>query len=255
MNRYESLRGKFANREKIAGTTVIQLANPILVTEMAKRRDLDFILFDAEHGCFDAQNAIPVLHTLRLLGMPSFFRVQDCAYHLIAKAVDMGADGVMLPRVEEREQMRKAVEALYFSPIGRKGSGGYNQRREGETFGEFQRGRFLLPQIESPRGIEYLPELLGEFGQYVSGVVVGPYDLSVMLGTPEILDSEIMLQAIQRIFDAAAVAQTSCGIFCNNTQEAAMYRRMGANILWLSSELDFFMDGFARGFDALAGIQ
>ena len=59
MTRYETLAKKFAEREIVRGTTVITLANPLLVESM-NRDDLDFILFDAEHGVFDTQNVVPL---------------------------------------------------------------------------------------------------------------------------------------------------------------------------------------------------
>ena len=99
MNKYDRLAQKFANREKIIGTTVSLLNSPLLV-EYMNRADLDFILFDAEHGVFDTQNVVSCLQVCRLMGLPAFLRAQDSEYHLMAKAIDMGADGIMLPRTE-----------------------------------------------------------------------------------------------------------------------------------------------------------
>lgn len=117
MTRYEALAKKFAEREIVRGTTVITLANPLLVESM-NRDDLDFILFDAEHGVFDTQNVVPLLQICRLMGLPALVRAQDCEYHLIAKAIDMGADGVMIPRTETLSQLKTAVDALLFAPDG-----------------------------------------------------------------------------------------------------------------------------------------
>ena len=76
MTRYETLAKKFAEREIVRGTTVITLANPLLVESM-NRDDLDFILFDAEHGVFDTQNVVPLLQICRLIGLPALVRAQD----------------------------------------------------------------------------------------------------------------------------------------------------------------------------------
>ena len=104
------LAEKLKNREKIIGTTMILLKNPIILENM-NREDLDFVLFDAEHGVFDTQNVGELLQVCRLMGLPAFIRAQDCEYHLIAKAIDMGADGVMIPRTETLEQLRTAEAA------------------------------------------------------------------------------------------------------------------------------------------------
>lgn len=245
MNRYEALAGKLARREKVIGTTMIMLDAPILIEKMLSPQ-LDFLLMDAEHGRFDTQNAIPMLHTCRMLGLPAFMRVQDSQYHLIAKAIDMGADGVMIPRVETLEQLRIVVDAVRFGPVGRKGAGGYAQFRPGERFEEFQRGRRVFIQIESRRGIDNLPAMLDAYAEHIDAVIIGPNDMSVMLGTPFDCKSPVMEAAVQEVFDISNARGKSCGIFCNDAADAAHYRAMGANVLWTASDLQFYCRGYAE---------
>ncbi len=243
MNKYERLAEKFENREKILGTTMALLRSPLLLEQM-NREELDFILFDAEHGVYDTQNVIQLLQVCRLMGLPAFLRAQDAEYHLIAKAIDMGADGIMLPRTETLEQLKTAVDALLFYPDGRKGCGGHGQFRPGEAFADFGKTRFLLPQIESPAGIAMLPKMLEEYGKYISAVIIGPYDLSVMVGTPKNIRSPIMLESIQKIFDISNAHGKSCGIFCDDAALAQTYRKMGCNVLWTATDKDFFLRGY-----------
>lgn len=254
MNKYDTLAEKLKNREKIIGTTMIICNNPILL-ECMNRPELDFVLFDAEHGVFDTQNTIGLLQVCRLMGLPAFVRAQDAEYHLIAKAIDMGADGIMLPRTESLEQLRTAVDALLFPPDGRKGCGGHAQFRSGEAFDDFKKTRFLFPQIESPKGIELLPKMLEEYGEYISAVMIGPYDLSVMVGTPKDVKSPKMTAAIQKIFDISNAYGKSCGIFCDDEVLAQKYRDMGCNILWLASDKDFYMRGYNTEMNAVIGIK
>ena len=245
MNRYEVLKQKFAACEKIVGTTMIMLQNPVLLEKMV-HPDLDFILMDAEHGFFDTQTVIPMLHSCRMLGIPCFMRVQDSQYHLIAKAIDMGADGVMIPRVETLEQIRTVVDAVCFAPVGRKGAGGFAQFKPGESFEQFQQGRFIALQIESQKGIDNLPSMLESYGDKISAIIIGPNDLSVMLGTPFDCKSEIMEKACRQIFDICKKYNKSCGIFCNDAADAKHYQDMGANVLWTASDIQFYMRGFAE---------
>lgn len=254
MDRYTRLAEKLKNREKVIGTTMILMKNPILLESM-DREELDFVLFDAEHGVFDTQNVVGLLQVCRLMGLPAFVRAQDCEYHLIAKAVDMGADGIMIPRTEGLEQLRTAVDALLFYPDGRKGSGGHAQFRRGEQYADFRKTRFLMPQIESPKGIGMLPEMLEKYGEYISAVMIGPYDLSIMVGTPKDIRSPEMTDAIQKIFDISNSYGKSCGIFCDDEVLAQKYRNMGCNVLWTASDKDFFMRGYNEEMEALARIR
>ena len=253
-NKYLRLANKFANREKIIGTTVTVIDSPFILRSMNKE-ELDFILFDAEHGIFDTQKVAPLLNVCRILNLPAFVRAQDCEYHLIAKAVDMGADGVMIPRVETMEQMRTAVDALLFYPEGKKGCGGYGQMRPGERFEDFSKTRFLLPQIESPAGIKKLPEILNRYGKYISAVMIGPYDLSVMVGTPLDIHSDKMNKAVKEIFDISNSYGKSCGIFCDDGAAAEKFRAMGCNVLWTGADTGFLMRGFNEELDYLKGIK
>lgn len=243
MNNYESLKEKFDKREKIIGTSMTIFNNTVILEKMAKRKDVDFILFDAEHGIFDAQNIIPCLQTTRLLGIPSIVRAQDAEYHLVAKLVDMGADGIMIPRTETLEQLRTAVDGLLFSPDGRKGMGGHGQMRAGEKYADFSKTRFLLPQIESPKGIKNLPDMLENYGKYISAVIIGPYDMSVMVGTPCDIASDEMTNAIKTVFDICKKYDKSCGIFCDDEVLAKKYRSWGANVLWMATDRDYYLRG------------
>lgn len=254
MNKYELLKSKFDNREKIVGASMTIFNNTIILEKMAKRDDLDFILFDAEHGIFDAQNIIPSLQVMRLLGVPSIVRAQDAEYHLVAKLVDMGADGIMIPRTETLEQIQTAIDGLHFSPIGRKGMGGHGQMRAGEKFADFSKTRFLLPQIESPEGIKNLPAILEKYGKYISAIIVGPYDMSVMVGTPCDIASKEMMDAIQQVFDISKKYGVSTGIFCDDENLAKKYRAMGANVLWMAVDRDYFLRGYNSMLDGVKDL-
>ena len=254
MNKYLTLKNKFESKEKIVGTSMTMFNNTIILEKMAKREDVDFILYDTEHGIFDAQNLIPCLQTMRLLGVPSIVRVQDSEYHLVAKLVDMGADGIMIPRTETLEQIKTAIDGLHFSPIGRKGMGGHGQMRVGEKFEDFSKTRFLLPQIESPEGIKNLPLMLEKYGKYISAVIIGPYDMSVMVGTPCNIMSEEMVNAIGQVFDVCKKYDKACGIFCDDEILANKWWEMGANVLWMATDRDYFLRGFNAFLDGVKNL-
>jgi len=253
MSVYEKLKQKFVKREKILATAMLFFHEPLLIEKM-KRNDLDFLVFDMEHASFNTENLVPYLHMCRLLELPSVVRVQDTEYHLIAKTIDMGADGIMLPRVETLDQLQIALDALCFYPVGKKGNGGSAQYRKGESFNEFQCGRFLIPQIESPKGIDNLPEMIEKLGDIISGVIIGPYDMSIMVGTPLDIKSAPMELAIQKVFDICQKHNMSTGIFCGDAEEASAYQAMGANILWTGCDIGFYMDGYNFTFDELAKL-
>ena len=241
MDRYKLFEEKLKNREKIVGPAISNMLSTIMVEKIAD--SLDFVLFDGEHGIYNNESLVECLQVARLKGVPSFIRVADAEYHLISRALYMGADGIMIPRTETLQQLRTAIDGLLFAPDGRKGMGGCGQFRPGEKFADFKKTRFLLPQIESPEGIKNLPAMLEEYGEYISAVIIGPYDMSVMVGTPANIGSDEMNKAVQEVFDICKKYNKSCGIFCDNEILAKKYRDMGANVLWMAVDRDYYMRG------------
>ena len=242
MNKYERLAGKLAAREQILGTNITLITSTAMIEQMNEEY-LDYVLFDMEHGVFNNENLVPLLQVCRLIGLPSFVRVPDYRSHFIARCLDLGADGVMLPRVETLEQVKLGVESMRFPMTGRKGRGGYCQMRPGETLADFNKNRYLLIQIESPTGIENLPAMLDTYGDEIAAVVIGPYDLSTTMGIERQFENPALIAAIQKIFDICIERGKSVGIFCDTTAQAKRYREMGANFMWMCCDDQLVLHG------------
>ena len=235
MSKYTELSRKLKERKRILGTNVTLIASTPMI-ELMNEDYLDYILFDMEHGVFNNENLIPLLQTCRLIGLPSFVRVPDHTNFHIARLLDLGADGIMLPRTETVEQVKNAVESMRFPPIGHKGKGGYCQVRTDETLEEFNRNRHLLVQIESPVGAAALPEMLDKYGHEIAAIIIGPYDLSFTMGMPAQFDRPEFQAMVKKIFDICIEKGANVGIFCDNTAQAEKYSAMGANFLWMCTD-------------------
>lgn len=246
MDKYELFNEKLKNRGKVVGPC-IQCANPILIEKMAEQ--VDFFVLDGEHGVFNNENLVNTLLITRLKNTPTIVRVADCRYDLISRALYMGADGIMIPRCETLEQVKVAVESMNFAPIGKLGCGGHGQFRAGESVLNFK--RHLVLQIESPKGTENLPEILEEYGEYISAIVIGPYDYSIMLGKPQEFDNPELIKHIQKIFDICRDNNTSAGIFVDNIEKAEKYIGMGANFIWAGTDVNMFINGFNNLYDLI----
>ena len=240
-NKYDSLKRKLANNEKVIMANVMLLSSPLLLSAFEKA---DCILLDKEHGVFGTEELIPMTMQCRHLGIPAIVRVEDKKYHLIANALDLGADGIMLPRVDNVEQIKEAVDAMHFAPVGRTGCGGFGLFREGETFSEFDKGRILLPQIESPAGLECMQDMINAFGEYIDGFVIGPNDYSIMCGVPFQLNHPIMLEQYKRFFEICHKNRKSCGIYDPDIASVHRDQESGANIFWLGDDMSYMKTGF-----------
>lgn len=244
---YAQFEQKLNNLEKIVGPVIATFNSPIMVERMCD--SVDFMLFDGEHGIFNNENLIYSLQVCRLKGVPSFVRVADTEYHLISRALYMGADGIMIPRCETLEQIEKAVRSMNFPEKGKMGCGGHGQYRKDETIENYK--RFLFLQIETPLGIENLPQMLEKYGEEISAIIIGPYDLSVILQKPFDFENPEHVEAVQKVFDICKKYNKSSGIFCDNEVIAERYYKMGANVLWTATDINMFMRGFNESYKKL----
>lgn len=241
MDRYAQLKEKFLNQQQIVMANLYLLQSPFMLRAF---ENADCVLLDKEHGIYGTEELVPLTNQCRFLGIPAIVRVEDCLYHLIAKAMDLGADGIMIPRVETVEQVKTAVDAIHFAPIGRTGCGGWGLFRQGETFDDFQNGRILLLQIESPKGLAAMEAMIAEYGEYIDGFIIGPNDYSIMMGIPRQLDHPIMLAEYEKFYEICKKYQKSCGIYDPDLAHAARDYGMGANVFWISDDLSCLKAGF-----------
>ena len=94
-----------------------------------------------------------------------------------------------------------------------------------------------------------------KYGDEIAAIIIGPYDMSVMLGTPFQIRSEVMINAVQKVFDICKEYNKSCGIFCDDEILSKKYKEMGANVFWACTDNVFFLRGFNEVFDALAEME
>ena len=246
----ENFKEKLKNREIVFGSTFSSVNN-LYLPRLFKGAGTDFMLFDCEHGNFMPELAVDMLQMCRACDLPSICRVQDCEYHCISKCLDMGADGVLIPRTETLEQVKLAIESMRFYPRGRKGAGGIGLLRPGEGVDEFNDNRLLFIQTESPLGIRNLPEILRVYGHEIAGVIIGPCDLSIMSGMKLDTESDTTKAEIREVIAICKEMEKSIGMFLMPNQMEE-WVNAGMNILWVASDVSFMAQGVA---DTLEKVQ
>jgi 2-keto-3-deoxy-L-rhamnonate aldolase RhmA len=238
-----SLIEKLKNREKIFATTLVSIHWSGII-EIFKNDVLDFLILDLEHGSFSIENVENLIRTARARTLPVIVRAADTLYHLLSPCLDAGARGLLVPRVETVEQAREAVASARFPPIGRKGFGGFSLVRDWKGVEEFNARCVVLLQIESQRGIDNLEEILQTEG--VSGIIVGPSDLSIDLGIPLQFEHPRLVEAVDRVLAVTSARTLSCGMYCATEQLISFWRGRGMNILWSGCATDFLSRGYTE---------
>jgi 2-keto-3-deoxy-L-rhamnonate aldolase RhmA len=243
MNRLQTFKQKLKNQDDVLGTAIVNLKWSGVIQRIASL-PFDFVLFDTEHGTLNAESIEEMLRVCRLVDLPSIVRVPDVVPHLISKTIDMGADGLLFPRVESAEQVGCAISAMRFSPRGKKGCGGFSLFRSGEAFDSVNDDRLAFIQIESDDGINALPEILKLYRKELSGVIIGPYDMSIIAGKPLDIKCGEMMERYAKVFKICAAEGLAHGIFIDAAANIPDWKKLGVNIFWVGTELSLLMDSY-----------
>ena len=93
------------------------------MAKITQRADLDFVLIDMEHSGFDFGQVNDLLSWYKATPVTPFVRVPSSDYDFIARVMDAGAKGVMVPNVKTPEQAKQVVDAVRYAPEGDRGLG------------------------------------------------------------------------------------------------------------------------------------
>lgn len=223
----------------VYGTMIQEIRNPSIMLILANI-GFDFVFIDTEHGSYDLETVADLCMTARLAGIVPLVRVPDPEYHLIARPLDQGAMGVMVPRVETVAQVERIVESCTYPPVGVRGcsiSRGHNDFQSAPMH-EFTQQKnedvLVILQIERKRAIDDLDAVLSVPG--VDVAFMGPNDLAISLGASG-LDSPEVTEATQRVVEVAAAHGLASGTHVRNTDMIKTWRERGMRMLTCHSDI------------------
>lgn len=176
------LKEKLRNGEVTYGISVGTPCNDIV--ELASNLAFDWIWFDGEHGPLNAEILHPMIQATRGRDVTPLVRVPWNDMVHIKKALDIGAEGLIIPWVNNREQAEYAVRAAKYPPMGIRGMGARFLNTAGLDLAEYLRTAneetFIMVQIETVEAVEHLDDILTTPG--VDAFLVGPNDLAASHG-------------------------------------------------------------------------
>ena len=165
----------------------------------------DYVFIDMEHGAFDLETVQDMIKASVDSGITPIVRVCELLYSLCSRLLDAGAQGIILPRVEDPAVLKEALSWLRFPPLGRRGYGinptmiGYEARGFQEIIDHQNRNNLAIVQFETTTAVERADELLSVPGLDV--IMVGPADLSVSLGVPGQFEHPLLVSTVERVIE------------------------------------------------------
>lgn len=210
----QTLREMAGTKTVKVGHFVVEFATPG-IGHILKSAGCDFVLFDLEHSGFGFETVKSAIRYFEAARLPAIVRVPSREYHHIARAMDMGAEGLMAPMVGDPAEARRIVDAVKYHPEGRRGVAlqvAHDRYRPGSVADKFAAANArstLFVQIETEEGVENADALAAIDG--VDCLWVGHFDLSVSLGVPGQFDHPKFRSAIERTVAAARKHGKSLG--------------------------------------------
>ena len=183
----------------------IQFSQPAHA-EILANAGFDWLAVDLEHSVISLAEAEDLIRIIELCKVVPLVRVSSNNPSQISRVMDAGSHGVIVPMVNTIEDARKAVDSVFYPPMGRRGVGLARAQGYGAKFEEYKGwladNGMVIVQIESVEGVENLKDILSVEG--IHGFIIGPYDLSASLGVSGQLDHPLLLEKLQQVSEIAS---------------------------------------------------
>ena len=250
-----SLNLQCRTREPKFGHFVVEFATPG-IGHILKNAGCDFVLFDTEHSGFGFETMKSALRYLDAARLPVIVRVPSKAYDQMARAADMGAEGIMVPMVYTADEARELVANIKYPPAGRRGvalgiahdayatSGNVGERLSAAN----ERIR-LFAQIETEAGARNADAIAAVDG--VDCLWVGHFDLTASLGIAGQFDHPLFLKAIDDVAKACRKHGKALGRLVPDSATGVEYAALGFDFLCWSGDVWALQAAVRGGIDAM----
>lgn len=228
------------------------MASP-LATEITGRAGYDWLVVDLEHGAGTEASLLSVLLAAEASGAAAFVRPQSAERLRIGRALDLGAAGIVVPRLDTAAQAAEAVSFLRYPPGGVRGvalrTRGARLGTVGHAeVGSLNAGLVGIVQIESPSALREADDIAAIEG--VDVLFVGPADLSHSLGIPGQFANPTYLAALDAVVAACRRHGKSPGILLYDHASFGPHLERGFRFVGVGSEGSFIAEGAAAALAA-----
>lgn len=242
----KTLRARAMTGEAVHGAMVFEFFSPG-IAQVLKNAGCAYVLYDMEHTGMGFETLKAQVAHCRGIGIAPMVRVPRAAYTYLARALDVGATGVMIPMVESVDQAREIVEATHYPPMGRRGAAfgfahdGYRRADPAGTIARANAETLVIAQIETERGLDQVEAIAAVDG--IDVLWVGHFDLTNFLGIPGQFDHPTYTAAITRIVAAGRKNGKGLGFMVTDAAWATSCAAAGFNMLAAGTDMGLLAAG------------
>lgn len=218
----------------VAGAMVFEFFSPGMSAILANA-GCRFVIYDMEHTGLGFETLKWLFSTCRGLPIEPMVRVPRGEYTWLARSLDLGARGVMIPMVESAEQAHAIVQACRYPPAGRRGAAfGFAQcdYLGGDVSQKIVRSHertMVIAQIETERGLAQVEQIAAVDG--IDVLWVGHFDLSNFMGIPGQFTDPRFEAAMRHVVQVARAHGKAAGFMATDAGWITRARDMGYTMI------------------------
>jgi 4-hydroxy-2-oxoheptanedioate aldolase len=202
----------------------------------------DWVLIDLEHGAGSEKDILTQLQALEHTPAASIIRVESSQKPRINRVLDLGAEGIMCPRVTSADEARDIAQSLHFPPLGIRGLAKMTRATAyGQNFANYYKDApeniLGIVQIETVDVLDHLDEIAAVDG--IDVLFIGPNDLTMDMGIHGQYDHPRFKDALKATISAAEKAGKASGILIFNADEYPIYHNMGMRFIACGADASF----------------
>jgi len=245
-----NLKRLLGSRNLKLGHSVFEFNSPGL-GQIIATAGVDFIFLDMEHSGLGIAEAKRAIVGFRAGDLPVMVRPPSNTYHHIARVMDVGADGLVMPMVSSGEEAAHIVTCMKYPPIGRRGVAlniAHDRYASGDTakaLSAANRRTALAVLIETEDGIRNIDDIAATDG--VDCLWIGHFDLSCSLGIPGQFGHPDFKKASAQVKRAARKHDRALGRLASTPEETIALHRQGYDLLCYSGDLWVYQQALIEG--------
>lgn len=222
--------------------------------EALENTGLDFVIIDGEHGYADTETITDLIRAAELSGLTPLVRICEVSRREIQRVLDSGCQGLIVPGLKNLEEVRKLVQFAKYAPIGSRGFcptrvsawGARDWARVpmAKYMAISNANVLLIPQCETRELLENIEDVMAIEG--VDGTFIGPVDLSISLDIPGEFQHPDLLNACNRIKQAAKASGKILMMYTGSSAQAGELLGQGYDGIALSLDTAILNSAYRR---------
>lgn len=241
--RNKILKKKLKNNNLTIGSW-ITIGHPS-IPEILSNAGFEWLVIDMEHNSIDKSMMQNLISVIQSKNIAALVRVDNNEEVSIKHALDAGADGIIIPMVNNIDDAMKAIEYAKYPPIGKRGVGLSRAQNYGYDFEDYKKWQkenlVIIAQIEHINGVNNLREIIGVDG--IDAVIIGPYDLSGSLGYPGDFTKLELQNALNNVINICKESSFSLGYHVVDPNPELVKSKIKEGYNFIAFSTDFYFMG------------